>query len=305
MKILLLALPTTLDHLVPMFESEGHEVKLLTHAMHEELSISLYRPESLYYIRKEVEDFQPDFVVNTIVSLYLNIKTFLADNTVVLQNTIESSDLEKNRFATRLLAKEHGGFELPPLLIEQTGDLLSLPVNETQEQFVKPRNFLDECAVVPPNVEYHLQYDSYVEADVDPDVEAWCFFTMCEDQYSIIRTIGSTGAKQSKTLGSGASFPEGVNLIDLTDEQESLFLEKCNAWLNYVKTLGGNYEGCIGGLIKDDKVFWCEQNSRPGINNIGMIPSTAENWLEGLKSNPTLSVNPLTAAEIRDHAKWG
>ncbi len=305
MKILLLALPTTLDHLVPMFESEGHEVKLLTHAMHEELSISLYRPESLYYIRKEVEDFQPDFVVNSIVSLYLNIKTFLADNTVVLQNTPESAALEHNRYNARTLAREHGDFELAPLLIEQTGDLLALPINESQEQFVKPRDFFDECVIVPPNTEFSLQHDSYVEADVDPDVEAWCFFTMCGDKYSIIRTIGSTGAKHSKTLGSDTSFPEGVALIDLTDEQETLFLEKCNAWLNYVKTLGGHYEGCIGGLIKGDKVFWCEQNSRPGINNIGMIPSTAVNWLEGLRTDPTLSVNPITATEIREHAKWG
>ena len=36
-----------------------------------------------------------------------------------------------------------------------------------------------------------------------------------------------------------------------------------------------------------------------------MIPSTAVNWLEGLRTDPTLSVNPITAAEIREHAEWG
>jgi len=303
MKILLLALPTTLDHLVPMFESEGHDVRLLTTGPE---NMSLYVSECYNYIIEQISEFEPDHIVNAVVNLHfeLGIDTYPWIFNV-LQNTPESAALEHNRYNARTLAREHGGFELAPLLIEQTGDLLSLPINESQEQFVKPRNFLDECIVVPPNTEFSLQYDSYVEADVDPDVEAWCFFTMCGDKYSIIRTIASTGAKESKTLGSGTSFPEGVTLIDLTDEQETLFLEKCNAWLNYAKTLGGHYEGCIGGLIKDDRVFWCEQNSRPGINNIGMIPSTAENWLEGLKSDPTLSVNPLTATEIREHAEWG
>ena len=268
--------------------------------------MSLYVSECYNYIIEQISEFEPDHIVNAVVNLHfeLGIDTYPWIFNV-LQNTPESAALEHNRYNARTLAREHGGFELAPLLIEQTGDLLSLPINESQEQFVKPRNFLDECIVVPPNTEFSLQYDSYVEADVDPDVEAWCFFTMCGDKYSIIRTIASTGAKENKTLGSGTSFPEGVTLIDLTDEQETLFLEKCNAWLNYAKTLGGHYEGCIGGLIKDDRVFWCEQNSRPGINNIGMIPSTAENWLEGLKSDPTLSVNPLTATEIREHAEWG
>jgi len=303
MKILLLALPTTLDHLVPMFESEGHDVRLLTNGPE---NMSLYVSECYNYIIEQISEFEPDHIVNAVVNLHfeLGIDTYPWIFNV-LQNTPESAALEHNRYNARTLAREHGGFELAPLLIEQTGDLLSLPINESKEQFVKPRNFLDECIVVPPNTEFSLQYDSYVEADVDPDVEAWCFFTMCGDKYSIIRTIASTGAKENKTLGSGTSFPEGVTLIDLTDEQETLFLEKCNAWLNYAKTLGGHYEGCIGGLIKDDRVFWCEQNSRPGINNIGMIPSTAENWLEGLKSDPTLSVNPLTATEIREHAEWG
>ena len=303
MKIFLIALPTTLDHLVPMFESEGHDVRLMTTGPE---NMSLYVSECYNYIIEQISEFEPDYIVNAVVNLHfeVSIETWPWINNV-LQNTPESAALERNRYNARTLAGEHGGFELAPLLTEQTGDLLSLPVNESQEQFVKPRDVLDECMVVPPNTEFSLQHDSYVEADVDPDVEAWCFFTMCGDKYSIIRTIASTGAKESKTLGSDTSFPEGVTLIDLTDEQETLFLEKCNAWLNYVKTLGGHYEGCIGGLIKDDKVFWCEQNSRPGINNIGMIPSTAENWFEGLRTDPTLSVNPITAAEIREHAEWG
>ena len=303
MKILLLALPTTLDHLVPMFESEGHDVRLLTNGPG---NMSLYVSECYNYIIQQISEFEPDYIVNAVVNLYfeVGIDTWPWINNV-LQNTPESAGLEHNRYSTRTLAREHGDFELAPLIMEQTGNLLSLPINKTQEQFVKPRNVLDECMVVPPNTEFTLQHDSYVEADVDPDIEAWCFFTMCGDKYSIIRTIASTGAKESKTLGSGKSFPKGVTLTDLTDEQETLFLEKCNAWLNYVKTLGGHYEGCIGGLIKDDKVFWCEQNSRPGINNIGMIPSTAVNWLEGLRTDPTLSVNPITAAEIREHAEWG
>ena len=233
MKILLLALPTTLDHLVPMFESEGHDVRLLTNGPE---NMSLYVSECYNYIIEQISEFEPDHIVNAVVNLHfeLGIDTYPWIFNV-LQNTPESAALEHNRYNARTLAREHGGFELAPLLIEQTGDLLSLPINESQEQFVKPRNFLDECIVVPPNTEFSLQYDSYVEADVDPDVEAWCFFTMCGDKYSIIRTIASTGAKENKTLGSGTSFPEGVTLIDLTDEQETLFLEKCNAWLNYAK----------------------------------------------------------------------
>ena len=41
------------------------------------------------------------------------------------------------------------------------------------------------------------------------------------------------------------------------------------------------------------------------MQNVGMLPGTAMNWLEGLESDPSKSVNQISASTIRSEKGWG
>ena len=95
-------------------------------------------------------------------------------------------------------------------------------------------------------------------------------------------------------------------IIDLTDSQDAAFRSKCNTWLDYAVTLGGNYEGTLGGAITEDNtVVWFEQNSRPGTYNNGMLPGTIQDWIDGLTTDSAKSINQISAATIRSAKGYG
>ena len=310
MKILLIARKTTLDYLVPMFEEEGHEAILITGHENSTRPIQLIgTDEDKEYVIGVIEQNEPDYVVNAIPGLLLPSKP----GCTILQNSVASSNLELRKRDTKELATGKGFKEIPYLVWE---------TDQFQEQdyvqYIKPVSGPAETLKIPANTDpikflHQLGNTEYfIEGELEYDVEAWCFFTISNGQYSIIRHIGGTGCGNSKLVNNDKhitdiidDWREGITLHDLTDDQRTLFLDKCTDWLDYVVTLGGNYEGCIGGYIKDNDVYWSEQNSRPGMQNIGMIPGTAMNWLEGLKSDPSLSVNQISADTIRSEKGWG
>jgi hypothetical protein len=41
------------------------------------------------------------------------------------------------------------------------------------------------------------------------------------------------------------------------------------------------------------------------MENIGLLPSTATNWLSGLTTDPTLSINQISAETIRTEKGFG
>ena len=41
------------------------------------------------------------------------------------------------------------------------------------------------------------------------------------------------------------------------------------------------------------------------MQNIGMLPGTAMDWLKGLESDSSLSINQISAATIRSERGWG
>ena len=323
MKILLIALPTTLEYLVPLLTDEGHTVQLITGA--EEVTVTSdegldyqvpvcgYLPNGtsaeIDYVTGIIGTFEPDVVVNAITNLFLPASS----DYIYVGNTVASAQLETHKWATRVKAGTLG-WSLPTLA--QTSTTSWTALSNTATTYLKPiDNFTSAGTVkVPPNTDADRDithcidnYDCFVELGVDYAVEAWCFFTMRDGEYSIIRTLGCTGYGNEKLLSNlGNSWKTGITLVDLTSDQSTAFLAKCEAWLDYAKTLGGSYEGTIGGAITDtNEVYWFEQNSRPGTENIGMLPGTSTNWLNGLTTDSSLSINQISAAAIRSAKGFG
>ena len=308
MKILLIAMPSTYDYLVPLLESEGSTVKVVTGKEGgNTLCLQFARPEDIEYVLAEIESFKPDFVVNAITRLILPE----SDDYVYLGNTEASARLETQKRETRAKAGELGW-----LLPEVLEDCTLLTVSEhAQTCYVKPSDNTTHMPTVKiPEGTYvsgmftgAKDYPCFVERGVDYAVEAFCYFTIADGQYAIARTVGVLGYGNDKLFErSGDDWRPDIIWVDLTAEQHEAFTTKCESWLSYAATLGGNYEGSIGGAIsKDLEVFWFEQNSRPDTYDIGALPAGASQWLDALTTDPTASVNQLTADETVAHCGFG
>lgn len=328
MKILLIAMPTTLEYIVPLLEEDGHVVKLITGKSTDDNSsvdpfgdwtqeikdkntyLRLHFAEKIHkdYITAHRLAFQPDTIVNAVTPIILSTSS----EYTYLGNSEASAKLETHKWDARTKAGELG-WSLPTILEECDMDAVS---DWDQTVYVKPKGDtpIRQIYKVPAstnNAEHNWSMPSntpaYVEASVDYEVEAWCNFTVSNGSYSIIRTLGCTGFGDDKLLESSGNWKEGnIKLVDLTDSQKAAFIAKCEAWLDYVVTLGGNYEGCLGGAItSDNTVYWFEQNSRPGTYNIGMLPGTIQDWLDGLTTDSTKSINQISAETIRSERGFG
>ena len=319
-------MPTTFDYLVTPLTTAGHTVRLVdgmsdnkdgvsANGTYTEKLLASGKNFSLLgnatlakdYILAQIAAFVPDMVINAITPVVLPTSS---DYTYV-GNTAASARLETHKWETRTKAGELG-WSLPTVLEECNMNAVS---NYDKTVYVKPKGDcqLRQIFKVPAatNNELHnleMTADAgYVEDSVDYTVEAWCFFTISNGSYSIIRTLGCTGYGDDKLVNATGDWREGdITLLDLTDTQRAAFITKCEAWLDYAVTLGGNYEGTLGGAITDDNtVYWFEQNSRPGTYNIGMLPGTVQDWIDGLTTDSTKSVNQITAATIRSEKGFG
>ena len=324
MKILLIAMPTTLETKVVPLEEAGHTVLLLNGINDSERTLNLVHDvEAEDYILEKIVTFEPDMVINAITSIVLP----LSDSYTYVGNTALSARLETHKWETRTKAGELG-WSLPTLLEECKMNAIS---DYDDTVYVKPKNDIPrftQIYKIPTSLERTTHditesastvwnqiataegfdnTDCYVEASVDYSVEAWCFFTISNGSYSIIRTLGCTGYGNDKLPTSNGDWTsEDITLLDLTESQDAAFRSKCNTWLDYAVTLGGNYEGTLGGAITDDNtVVWFEQNSRPGTYNNGMLPGTIQDWIDGLTTDSTKSINQISAATIRSAKGYG
>lgn len=121
------------------------------------------------------------------------------------------------------------------------------------------------------------------------------------------RSLAATGYGDDKLLSGNSDWRLGsVKTYDLTEEQNEAWLEKCNAWLTYAATLGGRYEGLIGGAISDtNEVFWFEHGGRPETFNHGTVPGTIQEWIDSLTIDTTKAIHPLTAQDIKELNGYG
>ena len=300
MKILLVGMPSTYDYLVPLFEREGATVKVITGMENgNTLCLQFARPKDTEYVLAEIESFNPDFVVNAITRLILPE----SDDYVYLGNTELSARLETQKRETRAKAGELGW-----LLPEVLEDCTLLTVSEhPQTRYVKPSDNTTHMPTIklPGGTDVSnmfagaRDYPCFVERGVDYAVEAFCYFIIANGEYSIVRTIGVDGYGNDKLWERGGDdWRPSIVWVDLTTEQHEAFTAKCENWLSYAATLGGNYEGSIGGAISSDlSVYWFEQNSRPDTYDIGTIPATAALWLDSLTHSPSTGRNQLSAVE--------
>ena len=324
MKILLIALPTTFETKVPLLEAAGHEVMLVTGRNTEEISINLaLSPDATNYVLGIIESFSPDIVINAVTTILI---PHLDIDFTYVGNTAESSQLEINKWSSRTKAGELGWL-LPTLLEECKMNNIS---DYDRTVYVKPKEASKAYQIFKrPNTLGNTNYDiiqsssdafndimtnlglsdtdAYVEDSVDYVLEAWCFFTISNGSYSIIRTLGCTGCGDDKLPNANGDWTTGdITLLDLNEEQRTAFITKCEAWLDYAVTCGGNYEGTIGGAITaDNSVYWFEQNSRPCTYNIGMLPGTIQDWIDGLTIDSTKSIHQISAETIRTAKGFG
>ena len=292
MKILIFALENTYEPMVPLLEEEGHEVRLLSKC--NKIPLLLGTSEGKAYVSQQITEFAPDLVINAVPSIVLPTSS----DYTYLGNTTASARLETHKWETREKAAELG-WSLPTVLEEC--DMTAMSTYD-RTVYLKPKglNPWNQAWKIAPGTTYNAEFPSgtpaYVEESVDYEVEAFCFFTVSNGSYSITRMIGCSGYGHDKTMLSGSDWRIGkgdLTHFELTEAQQAAWLPKCTAWLDYIVTLGGNYEGSIEGLINSSsEVYWMEQNSRPSTYNNGSIPGTIQDWLDSLTTDPSKSVNP-------------
>lgn len=321
MRILLIALPDTLENKVAPLEEDGHTVKLITGRG--DLTINgegVYYPlfegddVAVAHSLREIDAFSPDLVINAISWLVLPP----SDDYTYCGNTAASARLETHRWETRAKAQELG-WSLPTVIHECRMNEVpeynkTVYVKEKYDSQVKQifKHITNDAGNSSElfnrdMTNNGLTGDAYVEDSVDYAVEAWCYFTICNGSYSIVRSLAATGYGDDKLLGAVSDWRlSQVRIYDLTESQSAAWLEKCNAWLTYAATLGGNYEGLIGGCItEDNEVFWFEHGGRPETYNSGALPGTIQDWIDSLTVDSTKAIHHISAAEMRENGGYG
>jgi len=292
MKILIFALENTYEYIVPLLEQEGHEVHLFSKC--NGIPLLFGTSEGKAYVQQQITDSTPDLVINAVPSIVLPTSseyTYLGNNWI-------SARLETHKWETREKAAQLG-WKLPTVLEECTMNTMS---TYDKTVYLKPKglNLWNQAWQIAPGTTYNDQFSSgipaYVEDIVDYAVEAFCFFTISNGSYGITRMLGCSGYGHDKTMSSDSDWKVGkgdLTHFELTDAQQAVWLPKCTAWLDYIVTLGGSYEGSIGGLIdSNNQVYWMEQNSRPFTYNNGSIPGSIQDWIDSLTTDPSKSTNP-------------
>ena len=283
MRILLFALTDTYETVITALEEKGHTVKLIT--QYSRLGINIYygSPEAVKWSIEEIRKFSPDVVVNNMPPLMLP----LSDDYTYFGNTRESARLELCKWETRQKAWEFG-FELPEVVAEC--NLHEMP-RFPYTTFLKSKGNDTWCQAwkVTPETDIEKQNEvfstesncpAYVERAIEFEVEGYCQFMVSNGGYSINDMKATHGDVSAyKELDGSTDWREVTYLTDLTQEQYDVFRPLCDDWLEYVATLGGNYEGNIGvGITKDLKVYWFEQNSR--LSMYTQFQGDADSWID-------------------------
>lgn len=296
MKILIIALDQTYNFTVPLLESEGHEVLLLTHF--DKIPLISGTPEGKAYVLQQITEFEPATVINAIPSIVLPTSS----DYTYLGNTEASARLETHKWETRKKAAELG-WSLPTVLEECDMDTMSPQSGKT---YLKPKGLgafgsaIQVSAntvhndVLPPNV------PAFVEQDLDYEFAADCIFTVANGAYEITRIIGynSEGAGDEKSMEAGPDWTDIYTLVTLPTAAETAFITKCRAWLDYAVTLGGNYSGNLGGgITSSNEIYWFEHNARPPNYCTSFREGTVQDWLDGLTTDPTKTPYVLYSIE--------
>ena len=285
LRILFLSLSNTYETLIEQLHSEGHIVEQLTE--HDGIYA---RPEKATAIAVDkINRFYPTYVINNTPFLSLPA---LSTNSIVIGNTEASANLELKRWETRQKAQELG-FLLPEVLEEC--DLNAVSTDYTETVFVKPKGIDPwHCAWKIPagtNIEEnhnrHLPsgIPAYVEADTEHDMQVDCLFTIHNGSYAINSITAYTSKGDEKIfIGGTTNWKTGIEYRETSPEQNTLVTTLFNNWLEYAATLGGSYQGWAATGLKEQNLYWYEQNSRHGHHT--RFIGSGQDWLNSLTVDP-------------------
>lgn len=286
MRLIIFSTEGVYNELVIQLQSAGHEVELVTPSSL--ISLFLGLDDAHEYARRRIAEFQPTHVLNNIPSLSLASSTTEYE---YIGNSIESAHLETHRWETRQKAQELG-FLLPYVLEECPMDGLTKTYSE--DVYLKPKgwDYYHRSWKIPANTE-HTTHNGYlagnsapgfIERHVAHDIEALCQFTVSNNSYKIQYMRGYIGGGNEKICGiDEATWQENTRYENLSTDILNSWETQCTRWLDYIATLGGNYQGAIGAGVTDDGFYWYEQNSRrgTGVKFVG----DWETWWESLTTD--------------------
>lgn len=298
MRVLLLSAPTAHDYIISTLEQAGHTVFRVTN-VYGGTPLSAASGEAYNLIDRTLQDVRPDCFINGVPE----ITGYEYGDYIYIGNTPESAALEYDKWGTRAKA-ETLGWKLPT--VTYTGEASRLPVGKSKVRYVKPQNTkgIQTYKVVGGETPALGDYPCYVEEPVQYLVEAWAYFTICDGRWSINRVAGVTGYGNDKLLESSGDWREGIQFVDLTPEQEKVWLKRCSDFLDYTVTLGGNYEGNIQGAIDSELTcWWFEINCRPEWYNSNALGSKQSDWLNSLMINPALVDDQIPAKVLQTIVK--
>ena len=278
----------TYESLIPELEKKGYAYKLISNTNVGGRNIYLGGAKAVEWAEKEIRKFSPDIVVNNMPPLILSP----SNDYTYFGNTRESANLELCKWETRQRASECG-FELPEVVAEcNMHEMPKFPYTTFLKS--KSQDIWCQAWKVTPERDVDLQnkmfkdindgasFPAYVERGMDFEVQAYTKFRISNNSYAITGIHGLRGEVDAyKEIDSKVhqDWRKSTWLEDLNPDQYKVFREKSESWLDYAVTLGGNYEGTIGGgITKDLKVYWFEQNSR--LNTFEDFTGDVDLWLK-------------------------
>lgn len=293
MKIMLFALTDTYESLIPKLEEKGYEYKLFNQYSLKGQNLYMAAPKSIEWVNNEIRKFSPDLIINNMPGLSLP----KSHNYTYFGNNEESANLELHKWETRKKAESHG-FILPEVLAEcHFHDMPPFP--HTVYLKSKGRDIFCQSWKVPAGTNMENMrnmfvamcdghtYPAYVESPVKFDVEGYCQFRVSNNSYTITEMKGSHGILDDyKSVENciDQDWRKNSWMQDLSPDHYKVFREKCESWLGYVSTLGGNYEGNIGAAIDENlNVYWFEQNSRH--MTFTTFKGDVDSWIESFTTN--------------------
>lgn len=289
MKFYFISMAYTYDDIISQMETDGHTVKQLTNLDFMELYCG--RDYLTEWIENDIAAFSPDYVINNIPSIRLSASS----DYTYLGNTIDSSNLDLEKWNSRSKAGELG-WNLAEVLEECTMDSVSTSYTDTV--FLKPKYWDDTHVswkipagsdIAAHNLNF-LSFDAFVEKDIGLDREFVCDFIMADGSYHIYGIEAFDDFSESKVYGNYAkNWKDNTVKVSWTQAEEDAFKALCVKWLDFAATKGGNYEGDITGAIKNDEFYWFEQNCKKGPR--GTFTGDYQDWLDTLKGDLTKASN--------------
>jgi hypothetical protein len=278
------------DNIATFVENSGHQVDLVTQYSFGRL---FYGQEDAHeFARQRIQQFQPTHVINNIPHLNLASPDY-----VYIGNTEASARIETHKWDTRQKAQELG-FLLPEVLEECP--MNGMTQTYLEDVYLKPKYWDEQHRSwkILANTDHTLHNtkmednsaEGFIERDVQHDFEAICQFTICNNSYKIQHMIAYYGGGNEKIHGADdTQWKEGTRYEEIPPSLLSSWESQCTRWLDYVCTLGGNYQGGMGAGVTDTGFHWYEQNCRKGTP--GVFTGDFFEWWKSLTVSPSFATS--------------